>query len=63
MRLDSPVESSQPLPVYRAREHVRSRRGDTGRDDRHFLEALHYFAVHDVTWRALPADFSRWNSV
>ena len=42
---------------------MRSRRGDTGRDDRHFLEALHYFAVHDVTWRALPAEFGPWNSV
>ena len=32
----------------------RSRRGDKGRDDRKFLEALHYFAVHNITWRALP---------
>ena len=24
----------------------RSRRGDKGRDDRKFLEALHYFVVH-----------------
>src|SRR6516225_11381875 len=30
----------------------RSRRGDKGRDDRKFLEALHYFAVHNITWRA-----------
>ena len=35
----------------------RSRRGDKGRDDRKFLEALHYFAVHNITWRALPAEF------
>src|SRR5919107_468687 len=41
----------------------RSRRGDKGRDDRRFLEALHYFAVHNVTWRALPAEFGNWNSV
>jgi transposase len=40
-----------------------SRRGDKGRDDRRFLEALHYFAVHNITWRALPAEFGRWNSV
>jgi hypothetical protein len=35
----------------------RSRRGDKGRDDRKFLEALHYFTVHNITWRALPAEF------
>jgi transposase len=40
-----------------------SRRGDRGRDDRRFLEALHYFAVHNITWRALPAEFGKWNSV
>src|SRR2546430_16217141 len=33
----------------------RSRRGDKGRDDRKFLEALHYFVVHNITWRAFPA--------
>jgi transposase len=42
---------------------VRSRRGDKGRDDRRFLEALHYFTVHNITWRALPAEFGPWNSV
>lgn len=42
---------------------VRSRRGDKGRDDRKFLEAMHYFTVHNVTWRALPAEFGNWNSV
>ena len=31
-----------------------SRRGEKGRDDRLFLEALHYFTVHNITWRALP---------
>ena len=41
----------------------RSRRGDKGRDDRRFLEALHYFTVHNITWRALPAEFGNWNSV
>jgi transposase len=40
-----------------------SRRGDKGRDDRKFLEALHYFTVHNITWRALPAEFGFWNSV
>src|SRR4030081_1889534 len=39
------------LEAFRA---ARSRRGDKGRDDRKFLEALHYFAVHNITWRALP---------
>jgi len=41
----------------------RSRRGDKGRDDRKFLEALHYFVVHNITWRALPEQFGHWNSV
>jgi transposase len=48
------------LKVFRA---CRSRRGAKGRDDRQFLEALHYFAVHNITWRALPAEFGKWNSV
>src|ERR1700686_5811454 len=42
---------------------ARSRRGDKGRDDRKFLEALQYFTVHNITWRALPAEFGNWNSV
>jgi transposase len=44
-------------------EACRSRRGDKGRDDRRFLEALHYFTLHNVTWRALPKEFGPWNSV
>jgi transposase len=48
------------LAVFRA---ARSRRGDKGRDDRRFLEALHYFSVHNITWRALPAEFGYWNGV
>jgi transposase len=48
------------LDVFRA---ARSSRGDKGRDDRKFLEALHYFTVHTITWRALPAEFGRWNAV
>jgi transposase len=48
------------LDLFRA---GRSRRGDRGRDDRRFLAALHYFAVHNITWRALPAQFGPWNSV
>jgi hypothetical protein len=42
------------VQVFRA---VRSRRGDKGRNDRRFLEAVHYFCVHNITWRALPAEF------
>ena len=38
-------------------------RGDKGRNDRKFLEALHYFTVHNITWRALPAEFGNWNSI
>jgi transposase len=39
------------------------RRGAKARDDRLFLEALHYFAVHNITWRTLPERFGKWNSV
>src|SRR2546423_5328736 len=49
--------------VVEAFRAARSRRGDKGRDDRKFLEALHYFAVHNIPWRALPAEFGAWNSV
>jgi transposase len=42
---------------------ARSRRGEPGHDDRTFLEALHFFTVHNITWRALPAEYGNWNSV
>jgi transposase len=42
---------------------VQSERGEPGHDDRRFLEALHYFTVHSITWRALPAEFGNWNSI
>src|SRR6186997_2475400 len=48
------------VQVFRA---VRSRRGDKGRNDRRFLEALHYFTLHNINWRALPAEFGDWNAV
>ena len=48
------------LQVFRA---SLPRRGAKGRDDRLFLEALHYFSVHNITWRALPERFGNWNSV
>ena len=42
---------------------VQTRSGEPGHDDRKFLEALHYFTVHTVTWRALPREFGNWISV
>ena len=42
---------------------AQSSRGEAGRDDRKFLAALHYFTVHNITWRALPAEYGKWNSV
>jgi transposase len=42
---------------------AQSSRGEPGRDDRKFLEALHFFTVHNITWRALPAEYGHWNSV
>lgn len=48
------------LAAFRA---SRSRRGGKGRDDRKFLEALHYLTVHNITWRALPEEYGNWNSV
>jgi transposase len=42
---------------------VQSSRGEPGHDDRKFLEAVHYFTVHSITWRALPGEFGKWNSV
>ena len=51
------------VTVLKVFEGSRSRRGDKGHDDKKFLSALHYFAVHNITWRALPAEFGNWNSV
>src|SRR4051812_49605382 len=48
------------VKLFRA---CRSRRGDKGRNDRKFLEALHYFTVHNITWRALPAEVGNLNSI
>jgi transposase len=49
--------------VIEAFRAARSRRGGRGQDDRKFLEALHYFTVNNITWRALPREFGKWNSV
>jgi transposase len=48
------------LEVFRACLPVR---GAKAKDDGRFLEALHFFAVHNITWRALPERFGLWNSV
>ena len=48
------------LTVFRA---CLPRRGRKGNDDRRFLEALHFFTVENVRWRALPERFGPWNSV
>jgi transposase len=42
---------------------AQSSRGEPGRDDRKFLEAILYFTVHNITWRALPPEYGNWNSV
>jgi transposase len=42
---------------------AQSSRGEPGRDDRKFLEAILYFTVHNISCRALPAEFGNWNSV
>jgi transposase len=48
------------LTVFRA---CLPRRGRKGEDDLRFLEALHFFTVENVRWRALPERFGNWNSV
>ena len=42
---------------------AQSRRGEPGHDDRKFLEALHFFTVHNLHWRAIPAEYGKWNSI
>ena len=39
------------IEVFRS---AHSRRGDKGRDDRRFLEALHYFAVNNGSGSTEP---------
>src|SRR6202522_3742934 len=48
------------LAVFRA---CLPRRGRKAEDDRRFLEALHFFTVENIRWRALPERFGPWNSV
>ena len=48
------------LAVFRACLPGRGRKAE---DDRRFLEALHFFTVENVRWRALRERFGPWNSV
>ena len=48
------------LEVFRA---CLPRRGRKAVNDRLFLEAMHFFTVENVRWRALPERFGPWNSV
>src|SRR4029079_639828 len=48
------------LAVFRA---CLPRRGRKAEDDRRFLEALHFFNVENLRWRALPERFGHWNSI
>jgi len=48
------------IEVFRA---CLPRRGRKAADDRLFLEAMHFFTVENVRWRALPERFGHWNSV
>ena len=49
--------------VLRVFEASLPRRGDKAWDNRRFLEAILYFTVHNITWRAMPIEFGNWNSV
>jgi transposase len=39
-----------------------AQRGWKAKDDRRFLEALHFFTVENVRWRALPERFGPWTA-
>ena len=49
--------------VLRVFEAALPRRGEKAKDNRRFLEAILYFTVHNINWRALPSEFGKWNSV
>ena len=57
------MTESDWVVVLEVFDAARSRPGEPGHDDRKFLEALHFFTVHNLTWRALPAEYGNWNSV
>jgi transposase len=58
-RMDE-IDWAHTLDVFHA---CLPRRGRKAEDDRRFLEAMHFFAVENVRWRALPERFGHWNSV
>jgi hypothetical protein len=43
--------------VLEAFDAAQSSRGEAGHIDRKFLEAIHHFTVHSITWRALPREY------
>jgi hypothetical protein len=51
------TERDWPI-VLEVFDAAQSSRGEPGQDDRRFLEAIHYFTVHSITWRALDADLA-----
>ena len=51
------------LIVLAVFDAAQSSRGEPGHDDRKFREGFHYFRVHSITWRALPRELGKWNSV
>ena len=53
-------DMNNALDVFRA---CLPRSGAKAKSDPLFLEALHHFTVHNITWRALPERFGKWNSV
>jgi transposase len=38
-------------------------KGEPGHNDRQFLKAVHYLAVYNINWRALPPELGKWNSI
>ena len=63
--LTAMTEDDWALCLHGLRERTRPRKpvATIHWDDRKFLEALHYFTVHNITWRALSAEFGHWNSI
>jgi transposase len=49
--------------IHRVRLPCLPRRGWRAEDDQQFLEALHFFTVDNVRWRALLERFGAWNGV
>lgn len=56
----SEADWDHTLAIFRA---CLPRRGRKAANDRLFLEALHFFTVENVRWRALPERFGHWNTV